>query len=151
MNKPRGEGLGVFVARTVKQKNLRVREVEAKAGGKISNAYVSGIMSGNVKNLSLDKLVALANGLEVDVHELVDAALGPPASRADNRHTGPSHTLEVLDLMRRITLRPGLMEIVEDLVRLKPDEREVAHAVIRDFLVDDNPKPAKQGRRGAGS
>jgi transcriptional regulator with XRE-family HTH domain len=51
-------------------------DVERRAGGDISDSYVAGITNGNVRNLTLDKLKALARGLGISEYKLIAVASG---------------------------------------------------------------------------
>src|SRR5436305_13685532 len=77
------EKLADYVKRVINQKQLKLREVERRAGGEISNGYISGIINNRIKNISLEKLKSLASGREVDVYELFEAAMGEPRQPAD--------------------------------------------------------------------
>ena len=67
------EGLGTYVRRVLREKKLTLSDVERRAGSNISDSYVHGISTGRVKNLSLDKLKALARGLGVAESQLFAA------------------------------------------------------------------------------
>ena len=59
------EGLDNFVRRILREKQLTLSEVERRAEGQISDSYVCGISTGSIRNLTVDKLKALARGLVV--------------------------------------------------------------------------------------
>ena len=65
-----------YVRRILKEKELTFSDVERRSEKKISDSYVHSISSGNIKNLSLDKLRALARGLGVTETQLFFAASG---------------------------------------------------------------------------
>ena len=60
MNKIGRETLSEYIKRVVKQKDLKLRDIERNSDGKITNGYISGIVNGKITNLSVDKLRALA-------------------------------------------------------------------------------------------
>jgi transcriptional regulator with XRE-family HTH domain len=70
------ETLGEYVSRVMDEKNLKVKDVERRAGGIISDSYVTNIMNGVATNLTIEKLNALAVGLGVDKVELFKVASG---------------------------------------------------------------------------
>jgi transcriptional regulator with XRE-family HTH domain len=74
----RFETLDKYVRRVLKEKELTLSAVERQAGGDISDSYVASITTGNVKNLSLEKLKALARGLGVTEREIFAVACGVP-------------------------------------------------------------------------
>ena len=88
-------------------------------------------MKGNAANPSVDKLAALASGLDMDLHELFDAACEPSERRAPQQQQGTERlpTLELLDLMKKLAVSPSLaipwlMKILEKAMLLSPDELE---------------------------
>lgn len=74
----RFETLDKYVRRVLKEKELTLSAVERQAGGDISDSYVASITTGNVRNLSLEKLKALARGLGVTEREIFAVACGVP-------------------------------------------------------------------------
>jgi transcriptional regulator with XRE-family HTH domain len=59
------ESLGDFVRRVRRENRLSTTDVEKRSGGRISDAYVTRIENGQVKNVSGEKLAALAKGLGI--------------------------------------------------------------------------------------
>jgi transcriptional regulator with XRE-family HTH domain len=123
MDKSGREDLSRFVRRTMSQKQLKVRDVELQSGGTISNGYVSGVMSGSVTNLSIDKLKALARGLGVDVHELLDIICGPRERSRGNSSLDAMQWLEFLDLMQKVVASGELQEMLKEAALLSSEER----------------------------
>ena len=81
--------LAEYVKETRLGKRFTTTEVERNSGGKISDSYISRIEAGQVTNVSLDKLDALAEGLQVprdEVHRIA-RGLSPEA---------PKEKLEIL-------------------------------------------------------
>ena len=70
------ESLAKYLARIIKEKNLRQREVQENSGGQITDGYVRSIMAGKTDNPSVRKLQALARGLSVDEEEIFRVARG---------------------------------------------------------------------------
>jgi transcriptional regulator with XRE-family HTH domain len=123
MNKSGIEDLSRFIRRTMSQKQLKVRDVELQSGGTISNGYVSGVMSGSVTNLSIDKLKALARGLGIDVHEILDIICGPRERAGGNSSLDAAQWLEFLDLMQKVVAIGELQEILKEAALLSREER----------------------------
>lgn len=65
-----------YVRYVLKLKELTHEAVQARSGGRITHSYISKIVSGTAKNLTVDKIVALARGLGVDEYELFNRAIG---------------------------------------------------------------------------
>jgi len=70
------DGLCNYVRRILKEKEMTFSDVERRSEKSISDSYVHGISSGNIRNLSLDKLSALARGLGVTETQLFFAGCG---------------------------------------------------------------------------
>ena len=73
------ETLSDYVRLKLIQNDLTTRDVEERSssgGEKITQSYVSQIVSGTAKNLTLTKLRALARGLGVPVEEVISRAYG---------------------------------------------------------------------------
>lgn len=72
----RTESLAEFVRRVRIDKNLSTGDVSRRSLGSITDAYVSRIENGLVKNVSPEKLQALAKGLGVVESEIFRVARG---------------------------------------------------------------------------
>ena len=100
------ETLAEYVDRVMKEKNLKALDVEARsieAGNRIADSYVTNIVRGVNKNLSIEKLTALADGLDVDKIELFKIAAGIE----DTEETWNAQSL---------------MQVIQKLFRLKSKE-----------------------------
>src|SRR5215213_8519895 len=76
---PREETLSDYVRLKLIEKDLTTRDVQersAAGGEKITQSYISQIVSGTAKNLTLTKLRALARGLGVPIEEVISRAYG---------------------------------------------------------------------------
>lgn len=80
------ETLEQYVKRVLREKGLTLSDVERRAGGTISDSYVAGITNGNVRNLTLDKLKALARGLGVTEDKIIAVASGLASLAEDGFH-----------------------------------------------------------------
>ncbi len=67
----RKERLSEYVKRVMTDKNLTQYDIEHRSGDRISQSYVSQIINGREPNLGIDKLAALANGLDVPIEEIL--------------------------------------------------------------------------------
>lgn len=70
------ESLSDYVRRVRNAKGLSTTDVQKQSRGGISDAYVSRIENGEVKNVSPEKLTALAKGLDVQQEEIFRVARG---------------------------------------------------------------------------
>ena len=124
MSKTSKPGLSRYVERVMKEKHLSRRDVKLRSGGKITDSYVSGIISGSAKNLSVDKLKALARGLRVREMELIRVAFGSSDERP-HRVADQSHNLLLLDITKKAVISNDVAEIVQEVIKLSPAERAV--------------------------
>jgi transcriptional regulator with XRE-family HTH domain len=141
MNKTNAEDLKRYVKRVMKQKGLTLRDIEIRSGGKITDGYVSGIITGIAKNPSVEKIKALAQGLGVSIDEVFHVACGtldPRTSKLQGMDS--SQFVMLLDLMHQIVVNPDLMEILKELVYLGPDERAVMLRTLKAINQSDQPQ-----------
>jgi len=125
MSKASKPELSRYVERVMKDKHLSRRDVSLRSGGEITDSYVSAILSGSAKNLSIDKLKALAHGLRVREMSLIRAAFGLSEQRDNRRDADQSHNLLLLDITRKTLISYDVAEIVQEVVKLTPAERAV--------------------------
>jgi transcriptional regulator with XRE-family HTH domain len=125
MSKTGKQGLSRYVERVMKEKHLSRRDVKLRSGGEITDSYVSGIINGSAKNLSVDKLKALARGLRVREMELIRVAFGISDEPTPKRVPDQSHNLLLLDITRKTVIGNDIAEIVQEVIRLSPGERAI--------------------------
>ena len=131
MSKSGKQGLSHYVDRVMKEKHLSRRDVKLRSGGEITDSYVSGIISGSAKNLSIEKLKALARGLRVREMELIRIAFGLSDEREAPRAPDQSHNLVLVDLARKTVISNDVAEIVQELIGLSPADRTVVLQYIK--------------------
>ncbi|HKP86376.1 MAG TPA: XRE family transcriptional regulator [Blastocatellia bacterium] len=138
------EDLAHLIRRVVKEKNLKLRDIAHRSGGQIAQSYVSRLMTGNVKNLTVEKLVALARGLDIDPHAVLAAAHGHQSQLADgSKVVEEMGALEFAGLMRRVAASPDLIEVMKSLIELGPEQ----HSSVLKFIASLT-SSKKQSRRG---
>lgn len=141
--------LSQLVKRIIKQKGLSLRDVQRGSGGEIANSYISRIMNGGVKNLSVDKLVALARGLGEDPHLLFTAAYGrPPLSSDEPPGSSAMEAATLVDLMQRVVAEPQLAAIVYEAVELRREEYPVVLRYLT-LMNEDGQKPKRSKKEKA--
>ncbi len=67
-----------YVQRVRAEKRLSLNDVRIRSGYQIVNSYISRIENGDVTNVGLEKLSALAKGLGVPGDEIFAVARGVP-------------------------------------------------------------------------
>ena len=125
MSKTSKPELSRYVERVMQDKHLSRRDVSLRSGGEITDSYVSAILSGSAKNLSIDKLKALAHGLRVREMSLIRAAFGLSEERENRSADDQSHNLLLLDISKKTLISYDVAEIVREVVKLTPAERAV--------------------------
>jgi transcriptional regulator with XRE-family HTH domain len=74
------ESLADYVRRLRSEKRLSLAEVSKLSGGQITRSHISRVENGELTNIGLDKLRALAKGLGVHEEELFAVARGKSVS-----------------------------------------------------------------------
>jgi transcriptional regulator with XRE-family HTH domain len=126
------ENLAQYVSRVMRQKGLSQRDVVSRAGEEIAGSYISGIVSGQIDNLSMNKFKALARGLGVSVVELFIVASGESVTATRSQQSATDIS-DFLELMRKVAEDPDLIEIVRMAVTLKAEERIAVLDSVRTF------------------
>jgi transcriptional regulator with XRE-family HTH domain len=130
--RPIRETLSRYVKRVMKQKGFTLRDVELRSGGKITDGYVSSIINGIATNPSVEKIKALAVGLGVDMNDVFHVASGEADREPqDNQNLDPDQFMIVLELLAKIVMNAELLEILQELVSLTPEERRVVLKTLR--------------------
>lgn len=125
MAKTGKQDLSQYVERVMKEKRLSRRDVKLRSGGDITDSYVSGVVSGSAKNLSVDKLKALARGLRVPDMELIRVAFGLSDDRESHQGSDQSHNLVLIDLTKKAVISSDVAEIVQEVIGLSPSDRTI--------------------------
>ena len=110
------EGLRVYIREVMYRKNLKAIDIESRSGGQIKDSYISDILNGKTKSISVDKVNALAQGLGVNSFEVFQAASGGNIQGQDD--PWPSSLL--VNTMTVIMHSPDLTAIVKSLIAMKP-------------------------------
>jgi transcriptional regulator with XRE-family HTH domain len=114
------ETLSQYVQRIMKQKDLGLTDIERNCNKEMTASYIGKVASGSVTNLSVEKIVALAKGLDVDPYEIFAVSYGVPPG---DPHRPDAYVL--IDIMQKLLADPELMEAVNYLVNLSVEQRKV--------------------------
>lgn len=118
------KGLAEYVRRIMGLKSLTQRDIEDLSGGTITSAYVASILTGRAKNLSVEKLKALALGLGVEADELFHVALGQSnGPQGQSQASYRSDPLVVLEIIQKVLVSPSVAQILEEVLNMTDDER----------------------------
>jgi transcriptional regulator with XRE-family HTH domain len=140
--------LGKYLQLLLDQSGLNATDIERRCHKKITNSYIGRITRGEVTNLTVETIVALAEGFGVDPHELFSIACGKPPQGANRYTTDP---LLLLDTMQKLVLNPDLLDVVQVLVRLEPEHRAALLSSIKSISERDSKKKKKPRKKSTSS
>jgi transcriptional regulator with XRE-family HTH domain len=147
MPKADKETLAQYVTRIIKEKKFTHQEVRKLAGGKITDGYVRGIMTGKARNPSVDKLKALARGLGVSEDEVFSVARGlAPDAGSKSREQESNYRL-IVNLMSASLKNKTLTELLLEASRLPLESQEEAVTLLK--FLSARKSGASQSRRKA--
>lgn len=109
-----------YLQKVMKEKQLTGVDIQKRSGGKIGDSYISKILRGESKNLTVEKINALAEGLGVDSVDVFRAASGYKTDYRGVDEQWLGHIL--LRFMEKIVLNPDLTIIVKAITEMKPRE-----------------------------
>ena len=133
------ETLDQYLERIMRQKKLSPKDVARACG--ITNSYIGRIIKGKGGNVSVATIVALAEGLDVDPHEVFTAASGKPPE-----NEGGVNPLLVVDTIQKLMLNPRGLELLQDWLRLTDKNRETLAEFLKS-LHEQQPKQKKPRRK----
>lgn len=116
------ETLAEYLARVMHQKRITARDIEERS--RISNGYISRLLSGKKENVGVATILALADALEVSPFELFAVV------------SGRSYQVQAVDILK-------LMEAIETFVMLTPVDQQSALKTMR-FLLKQRKKQQKE-------
>jgi transcriptional regulator with XRE-family HTH domain len=126
------KNLSNYIRRIMRLKGLTQKDIEHRSNGGITGGYVASLLAGRAKNLSVEKLKALARGLDVEPVELFRVAGGLSADSDDDPKGGYTpDPLMILEIVQKAVASQEMMELLEEMVRLSPRQREVLLKAIR--------------------
>ena len=147
MPKADKETLAQYVTRVIKEKKLTHQEVRKLARGKITDGYVRGIMTGKARNLSVDKLKALASGLGVSEDEIFRVARGLPPDSDNRSQEHESNYRLIVNLMSASLKNKPLAELLVEASRLPLESQEEAVRLLK--FLNARKSGASQSRKKA--
>ncbi len=142
----KSENLSEYVSRVMRQKNLNARDVERNSGNKINNSHVIKLMKGIETNPSMNAVKALAEGLDVNPHEILTATTGRPP---DDRPPAVD-VMELLGMIEKLASDPELIEALRGLLRLSKEERTVHLRMMSLPVVEKQRAKRSKSRRKKG-
>ncbi|HEY6333035.1 MAG TPA: helix-turn-helix transcriptional regulator, partial [Blastocatellia bacterium] len=116
--------LGAFVKKIMHDKRLSLRQVAQASDGGITQGYVGGIVNGHYRNLTVDKVKALAKGLGIDDEDLFTILRGKPKEAGAKPDL--TYYVRILDLTKLILSDAQLFDLLRLYMELTPTGRESA-------------------------
>lgn len=140
--RPKVETLGEYVKRILEEKHLTMYDVEVRSERRIADAYVANVLTGVAKNLTVDKLKALAVGIGEPEDDVFKVARGLPLDRAEERGGEPWSPGGVIKALETVMASPELTKILRALMKMSlRDMRAVLKYV-------DSGKRSKDEKKG---
>ena len=138
------ENLAQYVRRILEQKRLSFRDVQRQSGNRITQGYVGAIVSGRHVNPSVEKLKALAEGLGEPEEDVFRVARGLSSSEpAAESKPDQQQMLDLVELVYQIVLSPDLMQLLQEMVKLTPEARQVLLQAVKALSDSERSTPAK--------
>jgi transcriptional regulator with XRE-family HTH domain len=128
---PKKETLAEYVARIIREKGLKHNEVKKLSGGKITDGYVRGIMTGKADNLSVAKLKALARGIGVPEDDIFKVARGLHLDGDDKHQEQQPRYSTIVNLMSGSLKNRVLAELLTEVARLPLESQEEVLRTLR--------------------
>ena len=132
------ETLAEYLDRVMKQRNLKVADLQAMSG--LSQTYINRLLKGTQNNLTVETIGILAQALEVDGFELFAAAYGKTLENTN------VDLLILADTINKIILNPFLVEFVQNTAKLKSKKHQkVVLDTVRSLAAKD--KVSKKSKK----
>src|SRR5438128_8711672 len=112
------ETLAEYLDRVMRQQNLTPTELAKRS--QLNDHTINRFRRGVLNNPTVETILKLAKGLDVNPHELFTAASGIAVSE-----TPPIDPLEMLDGLRMVVSHAVGLEMMRQVVKLSPDQRQM--------------------------
>jgi transcriptional regulator with XRE-family HTH domain len=109
------ETLGDYIRRVMNESDITFRELTIRSKNEISGAYVNDIIKGKTSNPSVDKLKALAKGLNRPEEELFEIARGTTKPSEDAEF---KQSLYYMLYEKSKTASPQKRELIKSVLRM---------------------------------
>lgn len=120
------ETLGEYIKRMTLQKGISLRELERRSEGRVSGSHLSKIIKGISVNVTIETMMGLAMGLEVDPHEIFTVASGCKPKQAPT-----IDPLVLADALKKIATNPPLVEVVREWTKMSAKEQKSMQESLR--------------------
>jgi transcriptional regulator with XRE-family HTH domain len=107
----------------MKEKKLKLADVERRCKGRLSNSYLSKIVRGEAANLTVEAIDILAEGLDVDGYELFAVAYGKPPRKSGEASGATIDPLMFVDAIQKLVVNPQLVEVIQAWAGIPPEHQ----------------------------
>ena len=128
------ETLAEYLERVMTERRMKVADLVAASG--LSQPYLNRLLKGTSTNLTIETITSLAKALGVDEFEIFAAACG---KAPENKSVD---LLVLAAAINKIILNPMLVELVENMARLKAKHQQAIFATARSLAAK-----AKAGKK----
>jgi transcriptional regulator with XRE-family HTH domain len=111
------ETLAEYLNRMMRQKDLDPTELAKRC--ELTGSYIGRLQNGKLDNPTVETILKLAKGLDVNAHEVFTAASGVPVG--ETSHLDP---LLLLGSMQKLISAPTGFDLLRQLLNFSPDERK---------------------------
>src|ERR1044072_6400048 len=136
------ETLGEYVKRMTEQKGISLRELERRSGGRVTGSHLSKITKGSSKNVTVETVVGLALGLDVDPHEVLSIASGHSIKEATEADS--VDLLMLADAMKKLASSPQLLEVIRAWAKMSDKQQKALLESLRFVNGQDKVKGNKK-------
>lgn len=122
---PKVETLGEYVKRILDEKQLTMYDVEVRSEKRIADAYVANVLSGVAKNLTVDKLKALAAGLGEPEDDVFKVARRLPPDYEEDQGGELWSTGGIIKAIEKVMATPEMTKILRAMMQMSLKEMRV--------------------------
>src|ERR1051325_9435211 len=123
MTKTRKKNLSHYLQLLMKEKKLKLADIERKCQGRLSNSYLSKIIRGEATNLTIEAIDVLSEGLDIDGYELFAVAYGKPPSKSGESIASTIDPLLFVEAIQKLVVNPQLVEVIRAWVGIAPEHQ----------------------------
>jgi transcriptional regulator with XRE-family HTH domain len=131
------ETLAEYLDRNFKQRNLKPADVAELSG--LSASYISRLLKGEKKNLTVETIAILVESLDLNAIELFTVAYGKPVEVRQ----GIDPNL-LIDTFQKLVLNPDLIDLIQGLSRLPAKQQKTIIDTVKVLSVKAQKKKKKR-------
>lgn len=120
---PSRKSLSQYLQLLMKERGLKLADIERKCKGKLSNSYLSKIVRGEAENLTIEAIDILAEGLDIDGYELFAIAYGKPPRKQGGATVSTIDPLLFVEAVQKLAVNPQLIEVIRVWSGLPPEHQ----------------------------